>query len=452
VQQRQPHWVQTLLAAACAALSLSGCSSYAPRPLPVTDDLATRLPQAGAAALDMNQAATIAVLNNPDLRTARATLHVAEAQAFAAGLLPDPQFSWSIDHPTDHLSSAQDPRYPEYNAFGLSLSVDLQALLTHSSARAAADASHRQSQLDLLWLEWQTVAQARSLYVQLSIATQRRAFLLRAEEVYGRLAAHSQQALQGGDVALEQAGGDVAVLTDIDNQLGVANRGRLRADQALHALLGVKPSVMIDLQRLTAPRLPSRAEIELAMDHLPLDRPDLRALQAGYQSQEATVRKAVLSQFPNISLGFTHARDVSNVHTIGLGVNLTLPLFDRGRGQMAIQRATRQQLRSEYQARLDQTASDIWLLWSQIEQLQAELDGLRQRLPRLQSTVETARSAYEAGDFSAVTYLTLLNAYLTAQGAEWDLTESLWTDLIALATVMGTQIQPTAAPPANARP
>jgi outer membrane protein TolC len=452
--QPQSHRVRRLAAAACSALSLVGCAAYAPRPLPVTDDLSSSVPQASASALGLNEIATVAVLNNPDLRAARATLHVAQAQAFAAGLLPDPQFSLTLDHPTDHVTAApdgtaQDPRFPEYNAYGLGLSVDLQALLTHSSARAAAHASYQQAQLDLLWEEWQTVAQARTLYVQLSIATQRREFLAHTEEIYGLAATHSQRALEGGDVALDQAGGDVAVLTDIQNQLGVAERSRLQDAQALHALLGLKPEVALTLESLAAPSLPTRTEIEAAMNHLPLARPDLRALQAGYKSQEATVRKAVLSQFPNISLGFTHARDVSNVHSNGLGVTMTLPLFDRGRGEIAIQRATREQLLHEYQARLDQTTSDIWLLWSQIEQIHAELDELHQRLPRLQATIDTARGAYEAGDFSAATYLTLLNAYLAAHGAEWDLTESLWTNLIALATVMGTQVQPATTPTAT---
>jgi cobalt-zinc-cadmium efflux system outer membrane protein len=452
VQQLQFHWVRILGAATYGIFSLVGCTLYAPKPLPVTDDLATSVPRAGAAALDLNQAATIAILNNPDLKAARATLHVAEAQAFAAGLLPDPQLTWSIDHPTDHVTGPPDPRFPEYNAYGLSLSVDLQALLTHSSAHTAADASYRQARLDLLWQEWQMVAKARTVYVQLWVATQRHEFLVHAEEIYGREVSHSQRALEGGDVALDQAGGDVAVLTDIHSQLGVAARSRIQAEQDLHALLGVKPDVPMAVQSLPEPTLATREEIEAGMTHLPLTRPDLQALQAGYRSQEANLRKAVLSQFPNISLGFTHARDVSNVHTNGLGVTLTLPLFNRGRGEIAIQRATREQLLHEYQARLDQTVGDIWLLWSQIEQIQAELDDLHQRLPSLQSTVDTARRAYEAGDFSAASYLTLLNAYLAAHSAEWDLTESLWTDLIALATVMATQLQPAATAPATVKP
>jgi len=155
------------------------------------------------------------------------------------------------------------------------------------------------------------------------------------------------------------------------------------------------------------------------------------------------VRVAVLSQFPNVVVGFTRARDFSNVHSIGGAVSLTLPLFDRGRGQIAIQRATRAQLRAEYQARLDQASSDIWQLWSDMQELRGELEGLDRRLPPLQKSVDNARRAYADGNFPAANYLALVNAYLAAQSSRFDVLQSLWTDSIALAALTGTQIEPT---------
>jgi hypothetical protein len=43
----------------------------------------------------MDEVAMIAVVNNPDLKATRDQVGVAEAQAFAAGLLPNPQFSFA---------------------------------------------------------------------------------------------------------------------------------------------------------------------------------------------------------------------------------------------------------------------------------------------------------------------------------------------------------------------
>lgn len=423
---------------------LSSCAIYAPLPLPQSDDLAASATSARAAPtpLDMTAVATLAVLNNPGLRSARATLHVAQAQAFAAGLLPDPQLSYSADYAMDHVTSPTDPRYPEYNAYGLGLAIDLQTLLTHASTHAAATAAYQQAQLDLLWQEWQTVAQARSLYVQQAIAAGRVAFLAPAEQTYAAAAARSQRALAAGNVTLEQSSADLAVLQDVRTALGSADRSRLQAEQGLRELLGVKPDVSIAIQPLAAAPIPARARVEAAVAQLTQHRPDLLALRAGYRAQEERVRTAVLAQFPDISLGVTRARDVSDVHTTGFGATLTLPLFDRGRGQIAIQRATRAQLHADYQARVDQAQSDVWQLWDEMQQLDGQLRALEQQLPKLQQSVERARRAYLAGNFPAASYLTLTGAYLTATSTRFDLFQNLWTDSIGLATVLGTQIQP----------
>lgn len=428
---------------------LASCATYSPRPLPNGADLARSVAPYGVPPLGMNAVATLAVLNNPTLRAARATMHVAQAQAFAAGLLPDPQLTYSQDFVMDHVTSPTDPRYPEYNAYGLGLSIDLQALLTHSSKKAAAKASLRQAELDLLWQEWQTVAQARTLYVQQSIAREQRDFLSAAAKVYAAAYERSKKALSQGNVTLEQTSSDLAVLVNVRAQLGDADRSLIQAQESLRSVLGVEPDVKLPLKPLGAPTTLSRSTVEADVARLPQTRPDLRALQAGYHAQEENVRTAILSQFPNFSLGITRARDVSDVHTTGFGATLTLPIFDRGRGQIAIQRATRAQLRAAYLARLDQASGQAWQLWREIRQLDVQRGDLERRLPQMQSNVEKAERAYEQGNFPAASYLTLVNAYLAAEATRAAVLQNLWSDSIALATVLGTQVEPVTHPSAG---
>lgn len=416
---------------------LTSCAIYHPVPLPAGSDLARQAP-GGVLPLDMNRVATLAVLNNPGLRSARASLGVAQAQAFAAGLLPDPHFSYTASHATDHVLPP-DPRYPEYNEYGLELDVDLLALLTHSSVRASARGDYRQAELQLLWQEWQTVAQARTLYVQQAIAAARRTYLASAEQIYARAAQDSQRALAEGNVTLEQVSTDRAVLIDLQAQLGTAERSLLTAQQELRALLGVQPEVVIPLTRLGMPAVPDRASVVASIARLTQLRPDLRALQAGYSAEEARVRTAILSQFPNVVIGFTKARDDSDVHLLGGAVNLTLPLFNRGRGQIAIERATRAQLRADYQSRLDQAIGDAWQLWNEMRQLSRQLADLDRRLPELEASVHDARGAYQRHEFPAADYFTLVSSYLSAQATHFDLLQSLWSDSIALSTLLGTQ-------------
>jgi outer membrane protein TolC len=415
-------------------LVLSGCQTYSAQPLPDKSDLATALPVPGAV-LDMNEVATIAVLNNPTLKAARAKAQVSAAQAFAAGLLPNPQFTASLDQPSDKGLGLT-------NAYGLGLALDLQALLTQPAKTASANSARDQAQLELLWQEWQTVAEVRTLYVQRLTEANKREFFTAAEEKYALQTARSERALQAGDVTLDQAGGDVAVLADVRSRRSIAERSALQADQSLHSLLGVAPDVSMSLQALTAPDVPDWPVVEAAINKLANSRPDLRALQAGYQSQEKQLLKAVLSQFPTISVVFGKARDISNVHTTTLGVTLTLPLFDHGQGDIAIQRATRAQLRAEYQARLDQATGDVWRLWTETQQLKTQLQTIEARLPPLQTAVDHAEQAYEARDMTVTAYLTMLNTLLSSRSELFDLRASLWSDVIALSTVLGTQIEP----------
>lgn len=423
-----------------AAMLLTGCASYHRLPLPQGSNLAREAP-GGVAPLDMDRVATIAILNSPTLQSARASFGVAQAQAFAAGLLPDPRFQFAADHPYDRVYP-RDPRYREYNTYGLELDIDLLALLTHSSVRASARGELRSAQLQLLWQEWQTVAEARTLYVEQSIAAERQVFLAQAQQVYALAAQHSQNAQAAGNATLEQTSADLAVLQDVSSRLGDAERSLLTAQQGLRALLGVDPSVMLPLQPLPAPQLPGRADVQSNLALLAQRRPDLIALQAGYSAEEARVRTAILSQFPNVVIGFTKARDNSNVHSVGGLVNLNLPLFNRGRGQIAIERATREQLRTDYQARLDQAQSDVWRLWDELQQLRRQLTALEQQLPALRRSVDAAERAYRAAEFPAASYLTLIGSYLAAQELRATLRQSLWSDSIALATVLGTQVQP----------
>ncbi len=235
---------------------------------------------------------------------------------------------------------------------------------------------------------------------------------------------------------------DLAALLDVRSQLSTAERGTSQADYSLRTLLGVAPQVDVPLQPLMPPPIPDRAAIDAALARVAQLRPDLRALQFGYQSQEQNLRKAVLAQFPSLSLGIGAANDTTNVHTISLGATLNLPLFNRNQGEIAIQGATREQLRTEYQARLDQATGDAWRIWTEMQQLNSAIADIEARLPDLQVAAENAERAYLNGDLPALTYVTLQSAVLNRQSELSDLKQSLWSDAIALSSVIGTQIQP----------
>ena len=106
-------------------------------------------------------------------------------------------------------------------------------------------------------------------------------------------------------------------------------------------------------------------------------RPDLQALQAGYRSQEEKFRGAVLAQFPALNVGLTRARDTSGLYSVGFGLTLSLPVFNRNRGNIAIEDATRKKLYDEYQNRLNGAYSEIALALENLPLLRSQLQRTR---------------------------------------------------------------------------
>src|SRR5258706_12355884 len=226
-------------------LAVARSQSYAPAPLPDKTDLTERLPAQAVQPLDMTAVATVAVLNNPDLRAARAKARIAQAQAFAAGILPNPELTANFDPPIGGGSLVA--------GYGLGIAYDIQALIVQPANIAAANAARDQARLDLLWQERQTVAQGRDLYAQRINAAEERALYAALETRYATQAERSGRALQMGDGTFDTAGIDLAALLDVRSQLSTAESGTSPTHYSLPTLLRGAPPVAMPLPPLTPP-------------------------------------------------------------------------------------------------------------------------------------------------------------------------------------------------------
>ncbi len=376
----------------------------------------------------MVQVATLAVQQNPDLQASRRKAAVASAQAFAAGLLPDPQFSASGDF-------TSRPGFTNAYAFGLA--EDLQALLTHGTQAEAAKAAADEAKLNALWDEWQTIEKAATLYAQEFFAEQKRAVLQRTASVLGDEAQHSSRALAAGNSTIDQAGADLSAALDSQSQRDAAERDALDAGHELMELLSLDPNTKLVLAPIVEPPSMSRDAVAAALKTVAGSRPDLLALKAGYRSQEETVREAVLSQFPAITFGPTRGIDNTNVHSVGMSLTVNLPLFTGARGEIKVQSATRDQLRAEYQARLDQTTADAWRIWGEAELLKQQVHELEARLPEFERMADRAQKAYREGNLPAATYVVLRTSLSARESELFDLKSAWWSDVIALRTDLG---------------
>lgn len=409
-------------------LSLSGCATYADLPLGSGAGAASVAQLAAPTSnmplpalstyrfdpvdgLDVTEVAMLAVANSPQLRVKRDELGIARAQAFAAGLLPDPQLALSADFPRQSGAGLG-------TAYSLGLSEDIGALLTRSSRRAVANNQASQVNLDLLWAEWQTVAQARLLFDQVLNLRAQQARLEHEQAALATVSGYIHSALDAGNLTYDSASAGLNAEADVHKRLADTAIALHQAQSDLNLLLGLAPTATLDL--VGAPWLNQSTpdQVQTALDDLPRRRPDLLALQAGYQSQQARVRSAILAQFPALNIGFNTARDTSAVYTNGLGIGITLPLFDRNRGNIAIERATRQQLHDDYVARLLSTRADMQRISRDLATLDGQLATLTAHARQLDRARASAERAWQVGTLDWPTYLAIRS---NALGADLDL-------------------------------
>jgi cobalt-zinc-cadmium efflux system outer membrane protein len=396
-----------------ALLFLGGCQSYAPSPLASSPSVLAR-PDAAAlsraalildrpylkpvaidlsAPLDGNAIATLAVIANPDLKAARARAGINEAQVFAARLLPDP----TLNLGASKVLSGPDPLMDLVGALGF----DLNALRTRGTRIAQAKAAADQVRLDLAWSEWQTASQARLQAVRIIALTRGLALAEASRDAARSLLGRTQAAAGRGDLAGDQVQAARNSAADAADKARTARINLNTARFELTRLLGLPPTTELRLASPIdqGPLIDSERLFAIARSN----RTDIKALEAGYQSQEAAVRKAILDQFPSLMLSVTANRDTAGNLIVGPSIDFTLPLWNRNRGGIAVEKATRQALRAEYDARLFQARAEIAAAVAGISVAREQRAMALRDLPPAQRYAIATRRAADRGDLPRAT-------------------------------------------------
>jgi outer membrane protein TolC len=113
-----------------------------------------------------------------------------------------------------------------------------------------------------------------------------------------------------------------------------------------------------------------------------------------------------------------------------------VPIFNRGRGDISVQVATREQLAQEYRARLDQTIADVAQARADLDAEAAGLERLEADAPRLEAEARQVRPAFARGDVDSAAYLAIDQTALKEVAALWDIRLAQRLAAIGLETVL----------------
>ena len=342
-------------------------------------------------ALSASDLAAIAVVTNPDLKALRAREGVASAQVFAAGLLPDPAISAGFDTPLNGQGLV--------SAIAGSLGYDSLALMRQAPLSRRTEADLKAVREDIAWIEWLTAQQARLLAVRVvylrKIRAQTRGFralsdteLMRALHATGR-----------GDLAPAALETRRIAATDAADRDRAAESQLRIAELDLNRLLGIDPAseLNLGLPELDRPQLATSEDL---FKRAVTNRADLAALRANYEGTSADIALARLGGFPAPSLSLNAARDTGKIRSIGPNVSLTLPIWNRGRGDIAVAEASQKVLHAEYVARLEQVRADIAAARAAYEIANRQAADVANELAPLEPQADAADRAAERGDIS----------------------------------------------------
>lgn len=416
-----------------ACTALAGCAHYSPLPLvttpplmPVVEALPGVVP---GKPLGIGEVTALALQNNPGLRATRARHGLAQAQLLQSGLLANPSLSGAI---LPLLAGAGT-----VTAWNIGLSQDIKSLITYRARRRAAGYAAEQVDAEILWQEWQVAGQARQIAADLIAGERSRPLLDQAFALLLHRNALVQQALAAGNATLVTVAPTQVALQGTRANIQALDQRQLGLRHQLNALLGLVPDAEVPLA--TTIDLPpfDPASIRAQLATLADRRPDLLALRLGYQAQDASVRVAILSQFPDLILGATASSDNSRVINGGPQATVGLPVFDRNQGNIAIANATRAQLHDDYSARLAAAAGQVGALRSEMEQLSQQLAIVRRDLPAARLAAQRASNAFGASILDERSYVDLVVNRFTKEQEVATLELALLDRQIALQTLLG---------------
>ena len=354
-----------------------------------------------------DEAATIALYSNPALRAIRDRRGLAVAQLIQAGVLPNVQVAYARDYVTGGNTAGA------VTAYNFSAGWEFSALIPFLPKQTAARKNLGSVDLDIGWQEWQMAENARTaVYRVIALDAQ----AVRAREGNRGL----QESTDTMRKALDAHEKTVLDLAAVESASQDSRATMLALEQdferqqlGLNKILGLESEIKVRLRSgLTLPThldLPDEHDL---LYNIESRRLDLLGLQQGYESQDATVRAAILARFPKMSLAFVRAKDNTNVQSSGFSVAVEVPIFDRNQGVIATERATRQKLRDEYNQRVFEARSDIATALADIRSLNRQVAAAAEALPVLERLLNSAQTAMEQRNVDVLSYYTARNNLL----------------------------------------
>ncbi len=364
----------------------------------------TCAPAAAQAVLSERDALARISPDSPRVRALRSGVEVARADVLSVGRWPNPRVTVdreAVAGVSELLTTVLQP-----------LPITGRRQLERAAASTLIDAAGHRADEDVRRLR----AEVRLAYADLAAAQVREQELTRSRERLQTLTAILEKREAAGDAAgFDRLRAEREVLdVEADRLIAVADRARAQARLAGCFSPGSDPAGLVAEEQRSTQELPA---VEVLVERAYQTRGELLALQKDLDASRLSFKAAERRWIPEPEvLGGTKSSsavggDIGSV----IGVQATIPLFDRGKAEQAVAQARASQATARLESLRLTTAADIGAARvAVIARRQAAEQFRTAALPNSNEIERIAQVSYDAGERGI---LELLDAFRMSSAA-----------------------------------
>jgi len=231
-----------------------------------------------------------------------------------------------------------------FTDFQIGLGQSLEPGSRRSARIAGATAAIAQSSADVDEITRIVLRSAAAAYFRAVHANQRIRVLNATEELAAGVHSVADRRFKAGDIAVLDVNIARASLARVRAEREAAEAVKTLALGELKQLLRLDEDIAVEGELARSPDTDLNTVLQAA-----LQRPELRALEAGVQEAEADVRLGGTYSKPDYGFGVRYSREEGDQIVLG-GLTVTLPLFSKGQELRAVGGARATRLRAELDA------------------------------------------------------------------------------------------------------
>lgn len=390
---------------------------------------------AQAQTLTFDQALQDAVANAPGAAAGRAGVTASQADARAAGSLPDPRLSIGIDNYPVSGPPAFSLSRDDMTMGRVGFQQELPNLAKRHAAQAQASATVATAEAAQLTRLRQIRLGAGQAWIELAYAQRRLAALDAVLRSVRALAPAARGAVASGGVRPAQSLATDQAIAGLEDRRDELTAAVARARAMLARWTGVdNPEIAGDLPALDL----APARLRAALDR----HPDIVSADAGVRRAEADVAAARAAKRPDWGLEVAYQRrDPRYGDMVSAGLSMSLPLFARSRQDPRI--AARQSAAAQADAEREDAkralAADLEAALADHQMHHSQWRRARQvLLPLAREKAELETASYSAGRASLADAIEAKTALADAELVALDREAAVATDAVRLTISFGS--------------